>query len=95
MLQKSWFAFAADAMVDIGLAKLGYDYINIGTLLRFIVLLFRPSWILVYFLVEKDIWELNICETADDCWAAYDRDSQVCTNIKPIYVEKQNLAFCR
>jgi len=31
-------------MVDTGLAKLGYDYINIGSLLRFVILFsFRLS----------------------------------------------------
>lgn len=77
-------------MVDSGLAKLGYDYINIGSFLRFFYLLFLPSFLLFDSRLEiKDIWELNICENADDCWAAYDRDSQVCANIKNNILRKK------
>jgi len=71
LLQRSWFTCAADAMVDKGLAKLGYEYINIGSFSRFLIYL--CSW----YSAQLRQMRTEQCETADDCWAAYDRDSQV------------------
>jgi hypothetical protein len=43
-------------MVDSGLAKLGYDYINTGSLLRFVIYVVTAClFSFICFLVEKEI----------------------------------------
>ncbi|VAI17068.1 unnamed protein product [Triticum turgidum subsp. durum] len=68
----------ADAMVDTGLAKLGYEYINLGNRFAFLARFGFPPFQLFMFRNEAcNIHSGYICfETADDCWASHDRDSQ-------------------
>ncbi|VAI17066.1 unnamed protein product [Triticum turgidum subsp. durum] len=65
-------------MVDTGLAKLGYEYINLGNRFAFLARFGFPPFQLFMFRNEAcNIHSGYICfETADDCWASHDRDSQ-------------------
>ncbi|VAI31252.1 unnamed protein product [Triticum turgidum subsp. durum] len=68
----------ADAMVDTGLAKLGYEYVNLGNRFAFLTLFgFRPFQLFMFRNEACNIHSGYLCfKTADDCWAAHDRDSQ-------------------
>lgn len=76
---KTYCVYVADAMVDTGLAKLGYEYINLGNRFAFLAFFGFPLFQLFMFRNEAcNIHSGYVCsETADDCWAAYNRDSQV------------------
>ncbi|XP_044388359.1 alpha-galactosidase isoform X1 [Triticum aestivum] len=68
----------ADAMVDTGLAKLGYEHVNLGNRFAFLALFgFRPFQLFMFRNEACNIHSGYLCfKTADDCWAAHDRDSQ-------------------
>ena len=67
----------ADALVSTGLSKLGYTYVNIGTVESFLlsVLHIFSFWLSIMSQATDEI--LNFLSCKDDCWAEIARDVKV------------------
>lgn len=89
------FCLSADALVSTGLAKLGYNYVNIGkplcsnvTFIKKKIILKYSNPSLIFFKLQKHMtWKL-INWLSDDCWAELQRDSKVRFFTLSIYVLK-------